>query len=194
MRALLTWRPRGARLGRDRRRGARRARTADTGALRAALGALALLAGACADAPYIELQLADVELPFLQAERDFDGVRVDVRREGCSDATQRFAAAPLPATITVVPGDCYADALELAATVTLGELYAEMGASVEQLPVPAQLGPRAAARWSRDADARAALHLDKARVLFDVASGQGALADPGLAPRVSAGRRASAPR
>lgn len=82
----------------------------------------------------------------------------------------------------------------LEATVTLGELYAEMGASVEQLPVPSQLGPRAAARWSRDADARAAVHLDKARVLFDVASGQGALADPGLAPRVSAGRRASAPR
>ena len=122
MRALLTWRPRGARLGRDRRRGARRARTADTGALRAALGAaLALIACACADAPYIELQLADVELPFLQAERDFDGVRVDVRREGCSDATQRFAAAPLPATVTVVPGDCYTDTLELAATVTLGD-------------------------------------------------------------------------
>lgn len=80
-----------------------------------------MVAGACADAPYIELQLADVELPFLQPERDFDGVRVDVRREGCSDATQRFAAAPLPATITVVPGDCYADALELAATVTLGD-------------------------------------------------------------------------
>ena len=121
MRALLTWRPRGARLGRDSRRGARRARTADTRALRAALGALALIACACADAPYIELQLADVELPFLQAERDFDGVRVDVRREGCSDATQRFAAAPLPATVTVVPGDCYTDTLELAATVTLGD-------------------------------------------------------------------------
>ncbi len=86
-----------------------------------ASGAVIALGVACADQPYIELQLADTDLPFLQPERDFDGVRVDVRREGCSDATQRFAAAPLPATVSIVPGDCYADALELAATVTLGD-------------------------------------------------------------------------
>lgn len=123
MRALLTRKPRQARLGRGAWAGGGRVRPRRGGhGAPPTLVLLGLLASsACAEAPYIELQLADVELPFLQPERDFDGVRVDVRRDGCSDATQRFAAAPLPATVTLVPGECYVDALELSATVTLGE-------------------------------------------------------------------------
>ncbi len=83
--------------------------------------AIGLVGAGCGDSPYIELQIADTELPFLAVQRDFDGVRVDVQGLGCADTAMRFPAQPLPATVTVMPGECYTDALELRATVTLGE-------------------------------------------------------------------------
>lgn len=82
--------------------------------------ALTSLSG-CSDSPYIELQIADTELPFLVAARDYDGFRVDVETVGCADASMRFDGAALPATVTVMPGECYQEKVRLRATVTLGD-------------------------------------------------------------------------
>lgn len=83
---------------------------------------LALIAlAACGDRPYIELQIADTELPFLVNDRDFDEIRVDVRADECADTAMRFPAVPLPGTATVLAGDCYDDRLSLRASAVLGD-------------------------------------------------------------------------
>lgn len=89
------------------------------GAARIGLGALLLGALGCSET-YLELQIADADLPFLEAGRDFDALSVDTRAVGCANASVRYPAAPLPATLTVVPGPCYQGAFELAATAWAG--------------------------------------------------------------------------
>lgn len=85
------------------------------------LATLAVLALGCSPDPYVELIVADPTLPFLAPGTDFDALDVAARADGCGDVVTRFAAAPLPATLTVVPGDCYAAAFELRATATLAD-------------------------------------------------------------------------
>lgn len=88
----------------------------------AKLGLLALLGVplGCSEA-YLELQIADADLPFLEAGRDFDALSVDTRAAGCANASVRYPAAPLPATLTVIAGSCYQGSFELQATAWAGD-------------------------------------------------------------------------
>lgn len=88
----------------------------------AKMGLLALLGAAlgCSET-YLELQIADADLPFLEPSRDFDALSVDTRAVGCANASVRYPAAPLPATLTVIAGSCYQGSFELAATAWAGE-------------------------------------------------------------------------
>jgi hypothetical protein len=82
----------------------------------------ALLAGVhCGDVAYVELQIADDRLPFLIPGSDFDGLAVDAKADGCGDANVRYPPQALPATLTVVPGDCMKGAIRLQASASLGE-------------------------------------------------------------------------
>lgn len=81
--------------------------------------ALAVLVG-CTEA-YLELQIADPDLPLLEAGRDFDALLVEARAEGCADNATRYPAAPLPATLAVVPRECYQARLDLRAAAISSE-------------------------------------------------------------------------
>ena len=84
------------------------------------LGLILSLGVACGDPGYLELQIADAELPFLLAGTDFDALEVTITSEGCPQVDSRFAAAPLPATLTIRSGECYAADVQIAATAGLG--------------------------------------------------------------------------
>ncbi|MCK6548236.1 hypothetical protein L6R52_20480 [Myxococcota bacterium] len=81
------------------------------------LAALASLAGCAGDA-WIELQIADDRLPFLEAGVDFDALGVRARAADCAPVESTYPAAPLPATVIVLPGDCYGREVDLSAFAT----------------------------------------------------------------------------
>jgi hypothetical protein len=83
--------------------------------------ALSSSAIACSDEPYIELYVADERLPFLQNGRDFDALGVEARADGCANALVEYPPQDLPATVTVVAGDCYSGDLQLQAFASSGE-------------------------------------------------------------------------
>jgi hypothetical protein len=99
---------------------------------RGAFGAasLALLLG-CGVEPYIELQIADPVLPFLVAGTDYDALVVGAEAMGCADSETRYDPAPLPASLTVLPGACYRDALRLRASAALGDRIVAHSAWIE---------------------------------------------------------------
>lgn len=76
---------------------------------------------ACGADPYLELQIADPDLPFLISGVDFDTLVVEARKEGCAASETRYPARDLPASLTILPGDCYAADLELRASALLAE-------------------------------------------------------------------------
>lgn len=86
--------------------------------VRASLAALGASLAACAEDAWIELQIADDRLPFLEAGVDFDALGVRARSPDCPPAESTYAAAALPATVTVLAGDCYAKDVELQAFAT----------------------------------------------------------------------------
>lgn len=120
-------------------RGAADSRWTDAGrrpgaAVGVGLAALASLV-ACSAPPAIELQIADVEPPYLEAGVDFDRLVVETRRDGCLGTETSFGAAPLPATLTLVRGDCYVDRLSVRARALLGEgLVAESAWTSARFP------------------------------------------------------------
>ncbi|MFO0729255.1 MAG: hypothetical protein U1E65_36080 [Myxococcota bacterium] len=79
-----------------------------------------MLASSCT-ASWLDLQIADRDLPFLAPGRDFDGLSVAMRAEGCANASVRYPAAPLPATLSLVPGSCYRGAFSVQATALAGD-------------------------------------------------------------------------
>lgn len=84
--------------------------------MRLAVGiALALAGLACGDEPYIELQIADERLPFLQPGFDYESLGVIAEKEGCMTTEVEYPAEPLPATLTVIPGACFNGPLSLQA-------------------------------------------------------------------------------
>jgi hypothetical protein len=83
------------------------------------LAGLALIA--CGEPAWVELQIADPALPFLRPSEDFDALLVEGRKSPCADVGVRYEARPLPASLTVRPGDCYSESIELRATALLGE-------------------------------------------------------------------------
>lgn len=80
-----------------------------------------LFGAACSNPPYVELQIADARLPFLMPKIDFDALAVEARATGCANTLVRYAAHPLPATLSVVPGDCFKSKLTLQAIALFGE-------------------------------------------------------------------------
>lgn len=85
------------------------------------LGLLAALVAACGAEPYLELQIADPELPFLEPGVDFDALAVEAEASGCAGSETQYAAAPLPATLTILPGECYEGALRVRAAAVLAD-------------------------------------------------------------------------
>jgi len=81
---------------------------------------LLLVFGWCGEPSWIELQIADRSSPFLEATRDYDALVVSTRKTGCARVDADLAPAPLPATLTVEPGDCYVDDVELRVEAQLG--------------------------------------------------------------------------
>lgn len=85
---------------------------------------LALLAAtglSCGESPYIELQIADERLPFLRANTDFDALGVEASHASCATTVVRYPPRELPATLSIVPGDCFEERLTLRAFAHLGE-------------------------------------------------------------------------
>lgn len=75
----------------------------------------ALALAACSDPPYLELIVADERLPFLESEIDFDSLGVEARAEGCAATVVEYPPQDLPATLVVLPGDCFSGALSVQA-------------------------------------------------------------------------------
>jgi hypothetical protein len=74
-----------------------------------------MIFAACSDAPYIELIVADERLPFLEADLDFDELGVEARADGCAATLVEYPPQDLPATLTVLPGDCFSGEVSLQA-------------------------------------------------------------------------------
>jgi hypothetical protein len=90
------------------------------------IAAACLALAACGVDPYVELQIADPVLPFLVSGTDYDELWVEAAREGCEARETRYSAAPLPTTVTVLPGSCYRFRVDLrASAVKEGRRVAE---------------------------------------------------------------------
>lgn len=90
--------------------------------LAAALAALAALAAnACGDPAYVELIVADERLPFLKSGVDYNALGVEARATSCANTQVKYPAQELPATLTVLPGDCFKKDLSLQAFALFGD-------------------------------------------------------------------------
>jgi hypothetical protein len=84
---------------------------------RVAIGALVLFA--CRDPAYIDLQIAKDRLPFPQPNKDFDMLGVEARAMSCANTVVTYPPMVLPATLTVMPGDCFKAEFQLQAFALL---------------------------------------------------------------------------
>lgn len=75
---------------------------------------LALIA-ACGDPSSIELIVADERLPFLESGIDFNALGVEARADNCANTMVQYPPQALPASLAVLPGDCFKSSLALQA-------------------------------------------------------------------------------
>lgn len=97
------------------------------------VGALAL---GCGEVSWVHLQIADRDPPFLEANVDFDALRLVAMRDGCATIDAALGAAPLPATLTIEPGECYRPGFTLQVEALQGASPVARSGWVPAAPAP----------------------------------------------------------
>jgi hypothetical protein len=94
------------------------------------LAASLLLLLGCGKEPFLDLQIAQRDLPLLVAGRDYDNLGVRAGAEGCAPVDRRYPPAVLPATLTIVRGSCFLDRVTLQASAWLGSTKVAESATI----------------------------------------------------------------
>jgi hypothetical protein len=135
-------------------------------------------AASCADPAYVELFVADERLPFLAPNVDFDALGVEARAPDCANTMVEYPPEELPATLIVLPGDCFQKEVELQAFALLDEkriaqsswlslTFPEEGARVATATLAGLPGPQIRFRTSFEVGQPIELSLVKERDILN---------------------------